>query len=41
MLVELCVGNYWTSDGLVDGVDGIFEDFYKNYFKIFCLDTFS
>ncbi len=25
MLVELCVGNYATSDGLVNGVDGIFK----------------
>jgi hypothetical protein len=25
MLVELCVGNYATHDGLVNGVDGIFE----------------
>ncbi len=24
MLVELCAGNYETSDGLVNGVDGIF-----------------
>jgi hypothetical protein len=25
MLVELCVGNYSTHDGLVIGVDGIFQ----------------
>jgi len=25
MLVELCAGNYATSNGLVNGVDGIFE----------------
>jgi hypothetical protein len=25
MLVELCVGNYATFDGLVDGADGIFK----------------
>jgi hypothetical protein len=25
MLVELCVGNYATFDGLVNGVDGIFK----------------
>jgi hypothetical protein len=25
MLVELCVGNYATHDGLVNGVDGIFQ----------------
>ncbi len=25
MLVELCVGNYATSNGLVNGVDGIFK----------------
>jgi hypothetical protein len=25
MLVELCVGNYATSNGLVNGADGIFK----------------
>jgi len=25
MLVELCVGNYATHDGLVNGADGIFQ----------------
>jgi hypothetical protein len=25
MLIELCVGNYATYDGLVNGVDGIFK----------------
>jgi len=25
MLVELCVGNYATSNGLLNGVDGIFK----------------
>jgi hypothetical protein len=25
MLVELCAGNYATHDGLVNGVDGIFQ----------------
>jgi len=29
MLVELCARNYETLDGLVNGVDGIFEDFTK------------
>jgi hypothetical protein len=29
MLVELCVGNYATSNGLVNGVDGIFKDYIK------------
>jgi hypothetical protein len=28
-LVELCVGNYETSDGLVNGANGIFENFTK------------
>jgi hypothetical protein len=28
-LVELCVGNYETSNGLVNGVDGIFQDYTK------------
>jgi hypothetical protein len=25
MLVDLCAGNYVTHDGLVNGVDGIFQ----------------
>jgi hypothetical protein len=25
MLIKLCVGDYSTHDGLVDGVDGIFQ----------------
>jgi hypothetical protein len=25
MLVELCIGNYTTFDGLVNGSDGIFK----------------
>jgi hypothetical protein len=29
MLVELCARNYETLDGLVNGVDEIFEDFTK------------
>jgi hypothetical protein len=35
MLVELCARNYGTFDGLVDGVDGIFEDFTKTISKSF------
>jgi hypothetical protein len=35
MIVELCVGNYETSDGLVNGVDGIFEDFIETISKSF------
>jgi hypothetical protein len=35
MLVELCARNYGTSDGLVDGVDVIFEDFIKTISKKF------
>ncbi len=27
MLVELCEGNYETTDGLVNGANGFFEDF--------------
>ncbi len=41
MLVELCAGNYGTSDGLVDGVDGIFEDFTKTISKSFVWIHFS
>jgi hypothetical protein len=26
MLVELCVGNYETSNGLINGANGIFQD---------------
>jgi hypothetical protein len=33
MLVELCARNYETLDGLVNGVDGIFEDFTKTISK--------
>jgi hypothetical protein len=40
-LVELFTGNYETSDGLVNGVDVIFEDFTKTISKPFCLNTFS
>jgi hypothetical protein len=29
MLVELCARNYETSNGLVNGIDRIFEDFTK------------
>jgi hypothetical protein len=29
MLVELCVGNYETFNGLVNGAYGIFKDFIK------------
>jgi hypothetical protein len=35
MLMELCAGNYETSDGVVNGVDGIFEDFTKIISKSF------
>jgi hypothetical protein len=35
MLVELCVGNYETFDGLVNVADGIFEDFTKIISKSF------
>jgi hypothetical protein len=33
MLVEQCVGNYRTSDGLVNNVDGTFEEYTKNVSK--------
>jgi hypothetical protein len=31
--VELCAGNYETSYGVLNGVDGIFETFMKNISK--------
>ncbi len=34
-LVELCARNYETSDGLMNGVDGIFEGFTKTISKLF------
>ncbi len=30
LLVELCLGNYEPSNDLVNGADGIFENFIKN-----------
>jgi len=33
MLVDLCVGNYETSNGLENGVTRIFEDFIKTISK--------
>jgi hypothetical protein len=35
MLVELCVRNYETFDGLVNGVNGIFEYFTETISKSF------
>jgi hypothetical protein len=35
MLVELCARNYETSDGLVNGANGIFEDFIESISKSF------
>ncbi len=35
MLVELCAWNYETSNGLVNGVNGIFEYFTKTISKSF------
>ncbi len=34
MLVELCVENYATSNGLVNGVDGIFKTLTSYHNKI-------
>ncbi len=31
--MELCVGNYATLDGLVNGVDGTFQDYIENNLK--------
>jgi hypothetical protein len=33
MLVELCVGNYATLDGLVNGADDTFQDYIENNLK--------
>jgi hypothetical protein len=33
MLVELCVGNYYTSNGIVNGVDETFEEYTKTVSK--------
>jgi hypothetical protein len=44
MLVELCVDNYATSDGLVDGIDDIFKasttycEIYGQFFRILKLE---
>ncbi len=35
MLVELCAWNYETSNGLVNGANGIFEDFIETISKSF------
>jgi hypothetical protein len=39
MLMELCVSNYATLDGLVDGANGTFENYIENNPKP--LDIFS
>ncbi len=33
MLIELCVGNYATFDGLVNGADNIFKNYTRTYSK--------
>jgi hypothetical protein len=33
LLVELCLGNYETLNNLVNGADGIFENFIENISK--------
>jgi hypothetical protein len=35
MLIESCEGNFEITDGLMNGVDGIFEDFTKTISKYF------
>jgi hypothetical protein len=35
LLVELCARNYETSNGLVNGANGIFEDFIESILKSF------
>jgi hypothetical protein len=31
MLIELCAGNYATSNGLINGPYGIFKDYTKTF----------
>jgi hypothetical protein len=33
ILVELCVGNYSTLDGLINGANGMFQDYIKVFNK--------
>jgi len=40
MLVELCVGNYDTLDGLVNGADGTFKDFTQTFSTSFIWTKF-
>jgi hypothetical protein len=36
MLIELCVGNYATFDGLVNGVDNILKNHTRTYSNHIC-----
>lgn len=40
MLLELCIRNYATSYGFINNVNGIFQDYTRNYLKIINMDTF-
>jgi hypothetical protein len=41
VLMKLCASNYATLDGLVNGVDGTFQDYIENNSKSLDLDIFS
>jgi hypothetical protein len=41
MLVKLCVGNYETSNGLVNGANGIFQNYIKTISKSLILIQFQ
>ncbi len=40
MLVELSIGNYTTLDGLVNGLDGTFQNYINTFSKTTNMDRF-